>query len=188
MRMGLDEFVPRVLDVLDSISCPYFVYGALAVAAWANPRDTQDLELVVQVAEKRLPEILEAFRAAGFRLAPESSTTFAIDGWIRVYLRGRHADLAWGTTPFDISAFARRKTVRMFERDIPLASAEDLVLYKLVAFRYKDLADVESVLVRGRGKLDLGHMRTWAGEIARHTSKFEVPQKLEELLEHFYLR
>ena len=54
--------------------------------------------------------------------------------------------------------------------------------YKLVAHRYKDLGDAESVLVRMGGQLDLAYLRDWADEIARGTGRFEVPGKLEDLI------
>lgn len=56
------------------------------------------------------------------------------------------------------------------------------MLYNLIAHRYKDLADAQSVLRRQRGKLDQSYLRRWAGEIAANTGKFEVPQRLEKLL------
>lgn len=58
-----------------------------------------------------------------------------------------------------------------------------LILYMLVAHRYKDLGDAETVLVRQRGQLDLAYLRRWADEIARGTGRFEVPGKLEDLIE-----
>jgi hypothetical protein len=73
--------------------------------------------------------------------------------------------------------------VKLFGSEVWVVSAEDLILYKLVAYRYKDLGDAEAVLVRRRGQLDLDYLRTWANEIGVHTKKFEVPQKLQELIE-----
>lgn len=188
MRIPLKELVDRVLTVVDGASQSYLVYGGIAVSAWANPRATQDADIVVQIRETECQTLLAAFRDAGFRLEANSETTFPLDGWTRVYLGGRHADLALGDTPFDRSALSRRVFVHVLDRTLCIAAAEDLILYKLIAYRLKDLADVESILVRQRGKLDLVYLRHWADEVARATGKFEVPQKLEEMLERFYRR
>lgn len=186
MRIPLAELVDRVLVVVERTSSSYLVYGGIAVSAWANPRATQDADIVVQTPETECQALLADLRVAGFGLEANSETTFPLDGWTRVYLGGRHADLALGDTPFDRSALARRVPIRVLGRELYIAAAEDLVLYKLIAYRLKDLADVESILVRQRGKLDLVYLRHWADEVARATGKFEVPQKLEEMLDRFY--
>jgi hypothetical protein len=53
--------------------------------------------------------------------------------------------------------------VTLFKTEIWVASVEDLILYKLVAHRYKDLGDTDSVLVRMKGRL-LFHVAAAAGE------------------------
>lgn len=73
--------------------------------------------------------------------------------------------------------------MRLFGLDVWAVSPEDLILYKLIAHRYEDLGDAQAVLTRSRNQLDLDYLRRWAEEIARRTGKFEVPAKLEELIE-----
>ena len=127
-------------------------------------------------------DLLRALAAAGFTYPDEARQTFPIDGWLRAHFRGLHADITLGRTPFDEAALTRRRRVKLFGTEIWVASAEDLILYKLVAHRFKDLGDAETVLVRQRGQLDLAYLRKWGDEIAKGTGKFEVPGKLEDLL------
>ena len=169
--------------LLESLEVEYFAYGGVVVAVWGAPRETVDVDAVVCVTDEDLEGLLPALAKAGFAYPEEVRHTFPVDGWLRADFQGRHADIALGRTPFDESALKRRRRVKLFGKEIWVASAEDLILYKLVAHRYKDLGDAESVLVRMHGQLDLGYLRKWADEIARGTGKFEVPGKLEDLLQ-----
>ncbi len=47
--------------------------------------------------------------------------------------------------------------------DVRFASAEDLIIHKLVAGRSRDLEDARSVLVKNAGT-DTGYMRSWLRE------------------------
>jgi hypothetical protein len=169
--------------LLESLQVEYFAYGGVVVSVWGAPRETVDVDAVVCVTDDALDDLLPALARAGFTFPEDARRTFPIDGWLRAGFRGRHADISLGRTPFDESALTRRCRVQLFGTETWVASAEDLILYKLVAHRYKDLGDAETVLLRSRGQLDFNYLRRWADEIARGTGKFEVPRKLEELIQ-----
>jgi hypothetical protein len=168
--------------LLESLEVEYFAYGGVVVAVWGAPRETVDVDAVVCADDDAAENLVPALTKAGFTCPEETRRTFLIDGWLRAAFRGRHADVALGRTPFDASAHERRRRVTLFETEIWVASAEDLILYKLIAHRYKDLGDAETVLARMKDRLDLVYLRKWADEIARGTGKFEVPGKLEDLI------
>lgn len=169
--------------LLEGLGATYFAYGGVAVAVWGAPRETADVDAVVCIGDSDIKHLLAALANAGFTYPEETRSTFSIDGWFRAGFRGRHADIALGRTPFDASALARRRRVELFGTKIWIAAAEDLILYKLVAHRYKDLGDAQAIMVRRRDALDLAYLRRWAEEIATATGKFEVPGKLEHLIE-----
>ena len=72
--------------------------------------------------------------------------------------------------------------VRLYEREVPIASAEDLILYKLAAHRRKDLAHIEDIIVRQGSQLDVTYLRTWAQRIAAATRRFEIRGTLDYML------
>jgi hypothetical protein len=179
----LDEIFRKAIDVVADERIPFMVYGGIAFPFWGRVVATDDVDLVVHVTQSDVERLFGAFRTAGFFLPPNAERLFLIDTWMVASLQGRDVDLALGATEFDASALARAVRVRVFERDVPLASAEDLILYKLVAYRRKDLAHVEDIIVRQGKKLDLAYLDTWAKKIAEGTGKFEVPRTLERMLE-----
>ena len=182
-RAAFRDLFLRFYTALETLGVDYFAYGGVTVALWGDPRETQDVDAVAVIQPEECPRLLGALTSAGFHVPPEEAKTFPIDGWIRVQLPGRYADVALGRSPFDASALRRRIRATVFGLPIWVVAAEDLVLYKLIAFRFKDLADAEVVLLRQRHRLDLDYLRRWAEEIAQRTGKFEVPRKLEAMLE-----
>jgi hypothetical protein len=182
-RISLEELCKRAIDVVEETGVSYFVYGGVALPAWGDVITTQDLDLVVQVDADQAEKLMASFRAAGFRLPDDAERLFLIDTWTRASLGGRDVDIALGATPFDKQALSRAVSVRLYGRSIPIASAEDLILYKLTAHRRKDLAHVEDIIVRQGRRLDLGYLRNGAQGIAEATGKFEVPRTLEKMLE-----
>ncbi len=180
--ISLEELFQRAIDVIEKAEIRYLVYGGVALPAWGDVITTQDLDLLVQVDEAEAARLIAAYRDAGFRVPDDAEALFLIDTWTRASLGGRDVDIAWGATEFDAEALSRAVTVRLYDREVPIASAEDLILYKLAAHRRKDLAHVEDILLRQGSRLDMNYLRTWAQRIASATGKFEIPGTLEAML------
>ncbi len=49
--------------------------------------------------------------------------------------------------------------------DIELATAEDLILMKLIAFRPQDTLDLDTVFERRAAELDRDYLRGWADKL-----------------------
>jgi len=107
-RISFQELFRRFYGGFESLKIPYFAYGGVAVAVWGNPRETQDVDAVVAVADEAVPSLVKVLQSGGFSCESEAAKTFPIDGWLRLNLQGRHADISLGRTPFDRSAVARR--------------------------------------------------------------------------------
>ena len=81
--------------------------------------------------------------------------------------------------PFSVEEFARRQALPLAGRELPVASAEDVILTKLEWDRItpsdRQLRDALGVAVVQGGRLDVAYLRRWAGEVG-------VAEKLEALL------
>lgn len=181
-RIPLQDLFARAIDAVETAGIPYVVYGGIALPAWGEPVPTQDLDLVIHVDEGTVPRLMTALRTAGFRVPDDAEIMFPIDTWTRATIGGRDVDLALGATEFDRVALSRAVPVELFGRTVPVVTAEDLILYKLVAHRRKDLAHVEGILLRQAEKLDVLYLRAWARGIAEATGRFEVPSILHTML------
>lgn len=154
----------------------------LAVNAWSIPAPTYDIDLCADVSLDQVPDLQGALSAEGY--VPPSS------GWIESVGKAAFrefsvhwpfqggmipADIFVALDPFQKEALGRRRTVEMdegFRTEILLP--EDLLVYKLIAFRPKDRAAIERLLVV-HPDLDWERVRRWAGV-------YGVAGRLEEIL------
>ena len=63
-------------------------------------------------------------------------------------------------------------------REVPITTAEDLILLKMAFHRDKDLRDVRGILAIQSGKLDLAYLRDWAGKMLTEEHRAELERWL----------
>jgi predicted nucleotidyltransferase len=88
--------------------------------------------------------------------------------------------LAW--LPFERVALERAEPVDFGGVTIRVATAEDLVIYKAVAWRDRDRADVERLLVRHGREMDLKRLRAAVRQFAEALEEPERVEAFERLL------
>jgi len=132
---------------LNSEKVEYLVVGGWAVAAYAVPRFTQDIDVWVSIGEVNAQRIVAALRRFGFSadalspnlfLAPLKVTRFGVPPL--------QVDILTSIAGVDFErCHAERTLIRVQNVDIPLISRERLIENKTASGRHKDLADVESL-------------------------------------------
>jgi hypothetical protein len=150
---------------LDALEARYMLVGGIALAAWAPPRATTDIDLVIAVPEGDLPALgkllarrvggLSSMRPLRFR---DGTTIFRVvvqrpEGEVTV-------DLMPADSPFLAAALDRAVRRTLGDLDARVASAEDLVVMKLAANRPQDVLDVRGLAAAQ--PLDLAYVRRWA--------------------------
>jgi len=149
-----------VHDHLDGRHVPHAFGGALALAYYAEPRGTIDVDVNVFVPFERAAEIVDGLGAVGF------AAELAVEEWspiagVRLVRAGEPPllDLFFSIDE-RYESIARR--VRRFPFgsagvNLPFLSAEDLTVFKLSFGRDKDWVDLRR-LVAGRPDLDIGYI------------------------------
>jgi Nucleotidyl transferase of unknown function (DUF2204) len=170
---------------LEELGSPSAIIGGVAVIANGVPRSTVDIDATVS-AQAVEPERLAA-ALARHDIVPR------IDGAVE-FARTRHVflaehrpsgvpvdvSLAW--LPFEEEAIAAAEPRDFAGVRTRVARPEDLVIYKMVAARPRDLDDVEGLLlVHGRG-MDLRRVRAVVADFAAALEDEERPAVLERLL------
>jgi hypothetical protein len=150
--------------------------------AWSIPVPTYDIDLCADLDPEHVPDLIAELDRAGFvppatpRLESIGSARFQEFTVHWPFQDGlRAADVFLATDAFQKSALARRRRVELeegFHADV--ISPEDLLLYKLVAYRNKDRAAIERLLAI-QSALDWEHVRRWAARLG-------VTSRLEEAL------
>lgn len=155
-------------DALEALAVPWMLVGGLAVGAWTEPRGTKDIDLAIALPAPSDP-VAAALDRLGLRVF-RGALDQAVDGGsvrLRLEREGRPrlvVDLLCAGTEFEREALARRRTLALFDVEIPIASPDDLLVFKLVAGRPQDLADIDRMLRHGVAPQDVAHVRRWADE------------------------
>jgi hypothetical protein len=137
------------------------VGGAVALAAWSEPRATKDVDITAFVPEDRLGEgLFDALEAAGLAVDRELATrdTHYRGMFVLRSDDGYRVDVFIASIPFYDVAEARRQRILLAGREAWVLDPESLTVFKMLFFRAKDLLDVRR-LVEVR-ELDTDFVRT----------------------------
>lgn len=158
--------------------------GGLSVQRWGMPRFTQDIDLTLMTGlgneDKFIDALLESFPG---RLA--NARQFALER--RVLLARTTGfidlDIALGAFPFEEASIGRATPWPVNEAvTLTTCSAEDLIIHKVFAARDRDWGDVESILVRQIGKLNMAHIRRELPPLLELKDDVEAMEKLERMI------
>jgi hypothetical protein len=140
---------------LDARQQEYALGGAIALGYWAAPRGTVDVDLTLFLPPEQPSACVRLLQDLGCKLAtPEAINSLREHGFCRVEYGGVRVDVFLPIVAFYGAARDRRRIVKLGEQPIQVWDAESLVVFKMMFFRRKDIADVEQILRTQRESLD----------------------------------
>ena len=167
MRGLMAEFPTILLEAADEFAAAcsqfhvrYALIGALASGYRSRPRSTRDADFLLTVPQLTLPPLLEELQRRGF----EFEMTDAIRAWSRDHMfvmayHGSRVDLLKPPLAAYSHVLDRATEEPWLHNPIRIATAEGVILLKLIAFRLQDQADIESVIASNRETLDVEWIR-----------------------------
>ena len=160
---SLAEKVVAIHDALADI--PHAFGGALALAYYAEPRATVDIDVNVFVPVDRMEEVASPLRGLGVDVdAPQVDETIQRDGQARAWWGRTPVDLFFAYDPFHGAAARDRRVVPFAETQIPILAAAHLTVCKVVFDRAKDWVDIDAMVEHGT-VLDVGEVLRWVGRL-----------------------
>ena len=166
----LDEAFRVLLARFDRLmrrhNVPYMLIGGLAVGAWTEPRGTKDCDFALKLPRNVEP-LAEALADDGFAVDQRQLELVKEGGHIRLaHNKQEHppmiVDLLCVGSPFEEEALDRAHTIALFDTSLSIATPDDLVVYKLIAGRPQDFADIDRLIRFGAAPQDLQRLRKWA--------------------------
>lgn len=139
--------------------------GALALAYYAEPRATVDIDVNVFVPVDRFEDVAAPLRDLGVTMDENAAALVARDGQARVWWDDTPVDLFFSYDAFHDAAARAHRRVPFADGEIPVLGPEHLVACKAVCNRSKHWVDIEAMLDLGRG-LDAAEVLRWVGRIA----------------------
>jgi hypothetical protein len=139
--------VARLIDVLEGSEVTYALGGAIALAAWSEPRATADVDVVLWVTSDEIDRAIDLIEKADVEVPRETARVEAKRRGLFVgQARNVRVDVFVPSIPFYDQAEVRRVRTTVVGRPAWVHSAEVLAVFKMLFFRPKDLIDVERML------------------------------------------
>jgi hypothetical protein len=153
VSLALDEKVVALERAFRAARVPHAFGGAIALAYYATPRGTQDVDVNLFVSAHQLDHVYAVLSPLGVD-APDATQR-------RVAVRDGQLRLRWESTPLDLffsydalhdACRERRRAVAFPGERITILSAEDLAVFKVLFSREKDWRDLRELLfAQGEG-------------------------------------
>jgi hypothetical protein len=180
--MNQDDFLLLLAQSLDGAGIPFMVVGSLASSYHGQPRSTNDVDLVIDPEPAALEQWLDQLGDAYYVSREAACDALRQRGMFNVIhlAEGWKADLiVRKNRPFSVEEFRRREQSTLGDRQVPIASAEDIILSKLewnrISPSERQVRDAMNVAATVGDQLDQAYLRQWAEALG-------VTEVLEELL------
>jgi hypothetical protein len=148
-----EEALADVARALEELERPAAIIGGIAVIAWGYPRLTSDIDCAVLGTPDEAPEYLRVFKRHGVVPREKDSVEFAARSFVLLLKHARtgvEIDTSFAQLAFEETALRAAVTRSFGAARIPVPRVEDLLVYKLIASRPKDLQDAEQLLALHR--------------------------------------
>jgi hypothetical protein len=164
---SLSEKVLLIEEGFRQRRVPHAFGGAIALAYYATPRATIDIDVNVFLAVDRAGEVLGLLEGLGADpLSQEERARLERDEQVRVHWDATPVDLFFSYDTLHDSCLERRQRMPFGEDDsIHVLAAEDLLIFKALFDRDKDWRDIEELVFAMADELDAAYAKSWLERI-----------------------
>jgi hypothetical protein len=157
----LDRAVDLLAESFAARSIRHALIGGLATSLRGRQRTTQDVDFLIDVPQIHLPGLLDDLIERGFTLDPSVVIPAYVRQHITAFSFGAvRIDWLKPVLPLYIRALAEAQPLDWSEgHTVRVATAEGLILTKMVAFRPQDQIDIETLLTANRDDIDVDLIR-----------------------------
>lgn len=169
--MTLLATLAEVVAMFEEVGIPHMITGSMASTYYAEPRTTQDIDIVIDPTPEQLERFVDGIDRDRYYVGDadtamrERSQFNVIDvttGW-KVDLMIKR------DRPFSDTEFERRQPADLGDVSVHLATAEDTILAKLEwatsGGSERQVRDAEAVARLCHGQLDVEYLRRWADDL-----------------------
>ncbi len=168
----LEALLRSIVELLEREGFEYAAIGALARNAWGRPRTTTDVDFALALAPSDLPRLLAALAAGGLVVRKTRPSEPGDPVPELLLMCGKddpslRVDFLVAKTSFEEEVLRRRRVATVWGLPCRVATPEDLLVYKIVSNRPRDLDDVRNVAVARQAAgepIDWAYVERWLKE------------------------
>jgi hypothetical protein len=186
MASPLADLFASLRGVMDELKVSWYVFDAQAAIMHGATRLTADVDITVDLRSVPLTSLVSALEKSGFTARVADISGFVARSRVLPMVETASripVDLILAGTQLEEDVL-RRSRVHIVEGvSVPVASAEDVILMKLLAGRSKDLDDVLSVLAANLPALDLAALKDRLAALEAALDRRDLRSTLSSLLD-----
>lgn len=159
------------------------IIGGYAVVHHGESRFTEDIDVTLGIDTEYLEWLLDIL-ADNFKMRVENAVDFVAKTNVLPVEDCQNSvqvDLLFSFIDFEREAIERAETVLLDNREIKIISASDLIIYKLLAARARDIEDARSVLQRKANEIDVQYLDRELTKMSKLLNRNEIYKKWEIL-------
>lgn len=171
--MSVSDVLGRMIAHLEESGIAYMLVGSFASAFHGALRSTRDIDLVIEASPAQLRTLIVALQREGYYAElSDAMEAFHHESLFNVIDTATEwkIDLIFRKTrAFDQEEFRRRRAAKLYDIQLFVASAEDVVISKLewakLGGSLRQIEDVAKVLAAQWTSLDQDYLSRWIGEL-----------------------
>jgi hypothetical protein len=179
------DFVTLFAAPLESIGVPYMVTGATAAIIYGQPRVTNDLDVVLELAATDIERLRAAFPESDYHVPSVDEIAIELARASRAHFNlihfatGLKADFyPAGADPLHRWAMPRRRRVPHASAAISVAPPEYVILRKLEYFREgrssKHATDIRAILEMSGDQIERTILLDWIARLGLESTWHEI--------------
>jgi hypothetical protein len=155
----LPDKVIAIHEALKEAKIAHALGGALALAYYAEPRATVDIDINVFVPVERWAAVVEALAPIGIDTAALDSSALERDEQCRLWWGRNPVDLFFSYAPIHEEMRKGARRVPFAETTVPILGPEHLAVCKAMFNRPKDWIDLEQMIAAS--DIDVARVEDW---------------------------
>lgn len=155
-----EKLLSKIATALEKSKIPYMIIGGQAVLLYGEARLTRDIDITLGISIDQLTDLLNLLPKAN--LKPLVNPTEFVKKTMVLPCQetktGIRVDFVFSWSPYEKQALQRVRKINMNKKKVCFASAEDLIIHKMIASRPRDIEDIKGILLKNKN-LDFAYVR-----------------------------
>lgn len=167
--MTVSDVLGKIVSCLERRAVPYMLVGSFASAFYGALRSTRDIDVVIEATPDQVRALIQDLQADNYYAELDAALeAHRHESMFNVLdsASGWKIDLIFHKNrAFDREEFRRRRAAKLFDIELFVASAEDVIISKLewakLGGSLRQIEDVAKLLVAQWKTLDRSYLSQW---------------------------
>jgi len=171
--MELKKLIEKIAKEFEKHKIDYMIIGGQAVLIYGEPRLTKDIDITIGANIDKYRDILNIVQNLNLKILPKDPYKFVKDTMVLPLLdekTGFRIDLIFSSTEYEKEALKRVNKIKIGDTYVNYVSVEDLIIYKIISGRERDLEDLKTILIKNK-KIDEKYILKWLKEFEKILNK-----------------